>query len=148
MFVRLQALLAALWGGFLLCVAFAAAPSAFAVLERSQAGLFVGRLFAVDAQVSVVAGLLLVLFARRQLRDQEDAGRAPRVFTAALLLPALALLCTVAGYYGLQPLMEAARHGSGPLPFMTLHGISMAFFAVKGLAVLALAWLLSRRGSS
>ena len=148
MFVRLQALLAALWGGFLLCVALVAAPNAFAVLERAQAGAYVARLFSIDAQVSVVLGLLLVLIARRQARDAEDAGRPPRVFTAALLLPAFALLCTVGGYYGLQPMMEAARHGAGALSFMALHGLSMGLFALKGLAVLALAWRLSRRSTS
>ena len=46
---RSQMLLAAFWGGLLLCVAFVAAPSAFAVLERAQAGLVVARLFGLEA---------------------------------------------------------------------------------------------------
>lgn len=141
MFTRLQALLAALWGGFLLCVAFVAAPSAFAVLERAQAGLVVARLFAVEAQVSLAAALLLMLIERRLARDAEGA-RA--VFSAEVLLPALALFCTVAGYYGLQPLMADARSGTGVASFAALHGASLGLFAVKGLAVLALAWKLSR----
>ena len=148
MFVRLQTLLAALWGGFLLCVAFAAAPSAFAVLERANAGLFVGRLFATDAKVSLALSLILMLLERRMARDAVEAGGARPVFSAQLLLPAVALFCTIAGYYGLQPMMADAKAGTGVASFAALHGASLAFFAVKGLAVLALAWGLSRPRSS
>lgn len=148
MFARLQALLAALWGGFLLCVAFAAAPSAFAVLELANAGLFVGRLFSVEAQVSLAAALILMLLERRVARDAVEVGAPSHVFSAELLLPAVALFCTIAGYYGLQPLMADARAGVGVASFAALHGISLAFFGLKGLAVLSLAWRLSRRRSS
>jgi hypothetical protein len=148
MLVRVQTLLAALWGGFLLCVAFAAAPTAFAVLERAQAGQFVGRLFGIEAPVSLAAALVLMMLARRLARDAAEAGGARSVFSAGLLLPAVALFCTIAGYYGLQPLMVDARTGTGVASFAALHGASLAFFAVKGLAVLALAWRLSRPRSS
>lgn len=147
MFARLQALLAALWGGFLLCVAFAAAPSAFAVLERAQAGVLVGRLFSVEAQVSLAAALVLMLLERRVARDAIEAGAASNAFSAKLLLPAVALFCTIAGYYGLQPMMADARAGHGAASFAALHGVSLAFFGVKGLAVLALAWISQRRTS-
>ena len=148
MFARVQALLAALWGGYLLCVAFAAAPSAFAVLERAQAGLLVGRLFNIEAQVSLAAALVLMLLERRVARDAVEAGEASNAFSMALLLPAVALFCTIAGVYGLQPLMADARAGTGVASFAALHGASLAFFAVKGLAALALAWRLSRPRSS
>jgi len=148
MFSRVQALLAALWGGFLLCVAFAAAPSAFAVLDRANAGLFVGRLFSFEAKVSLAAALILMLLERRVARDALEAGATSNVFSAQLLLPAIALFCTIAGYYGLQPLMADARAGVGMASFAALHGASLALFAVKGLAVLALAWRLSRTRSS
>lgn len=147
MFVRLQALLAALWGGFLLCVAFAAAPSAFAVLERAQAGAYVARVFSVEAQISLALALVLMLIERRIARDAGEAGGASDVFSAKLLLPAVALFCTIAGYYGLQPLMADAKAGAGVASFGALHGASLAFFGVKGLAVLALAWISQRRSS-
>ena len=132
---RARAVLAALWGGLLLCVAFVAAPSAFAVLERAQAGLFVARVFSLDANVSLASALLLMMMERRLRRD--EAGPA---FTAEFLLPAGALFCTVAGYFALQPAMEAARAGQGSVSFLTLHAISLAFYGVKTLLVLLLAW--------
>ena len=148
MFARLQALLAALWGGLLLCIAFVATPSAFAVLERAQAGAYVARVFAIEAQISLALGLVLMLLERRLVRDTLEAGGAASQFSARLLLPVVALFCTSAGYYGLQPLMADAKAGAGVASFAALHGVSLAFFAVKGLAVLALAWLLSRPRSS
>lgn len=147
MFARLQALLAALWGGLLLCIAFVATPSAFAVLERAQAGAFVARVFAIEAQVSLALGLVLMMIERRLARDVEEAGGTSDQFSARLLLPAVALFCTVAGYYGLQPLMADAKAGVGVASFAALHGASLALFGLKGLAVLALAWLSLRKTS-
>lgn len=135
MLQRLRALLAALWGGLLLCVAGLAAPNAFAVLERAQAGAYVGRLFALEANTSLALGLLLVLMARRLARDGEGT-----TLSLELLLPAGALFCTVAGYFALQPMMAAARAGQGALSFGALHAISLALFGLKILLVLALAW--------
>ena len=147
MFARLQALLAALWGGFLLCIAFVATPSAFAVLERAQAGAFVARVFAIEAQVSLALGLVLLLIERRIARDAVEAGGASNQFSARLLLPVVALFCTIAGYYGLQPMMADAKAGHGVASFAALHGASLAFFGIKGLAVLALAWISQQRSS-
>ena len=147
MAARLQALLAALWGGFLLCIATVATPSAFAVLERAQAGAYVARVFAVEAQISLALGLVLMLLERRRTRDALEAGDTSTQFSLRLLLPMVAVFCTVAGYYGLQPLMAEARAGTGMASFAALHGASLAFFAVKGLAVLALAWVSQQRAS-
>lgn len=147
MFARLQALLAALWGGFLLCIAFVATPAAFAALERGQAGAYVARVFAVEAQISLALGLVLMLLERRIARDALEAGGSASQFSARLLLPVVALFCTIAGYYGLQPLMANAKAGVGVASFAALHGASLAFFALKGLAVLALAWISQRRAS-
>lgn len=132
---RSQAVLAALWGGLLLCVAFVAAPSAFAVLERAQAGLVVARLFALEANVSMAAALLSILIERRL-----NAA----VVGAKVWLPAGALFCTVAGYFALQPMMAAAKMGQGSLSFLTLHAISFGFYGLKTVLVLALAWRASK----
>ncbi|MBB4841601.1 hypothetical protein HNP55_000096 [Paucibacter oligotrophus] len=132
-------MLAALWAGLLLCVGLVAAPSAFAVLERPMAGLVVAQLFQREAMLSLFAAVLLILMERRRAR--EGAGSA---VTAEVLLPAAALFCTVAGYYALQPMMAAAKAGQGAWSFMALHSISLLFFALKGLLVMALAWRLGK----
>ena len=54
------------------------------------------------------------------------------------------LFCTVAGYYAVQPMLPAARAGQGPLSFGALHGVSLGFFALKGVLAMALAWRLGR----
>ena len=141
MLMRVRALLAALWSGFLLCVAGVAAPVAFGVLARPEAGRYAGRLFELDAQIGLALGLLLVMMERRVQRDAESA----RITTPELLLPLGALFCVVLGYYGLQPLMAEARAGQGALSFGALHGISSGIFALKALLVLSLAWRTSRR---
>jgi len=47
-------------------------------------------------------------------------------------------------YFALQPMMPAARAGQGPLSFGQLHALSSAFYAVKVLLLLALAWRVAK----
>lgn len=131
---RLRRLLPPLWAGLLLGIACIAAPAAFAVLTPAEAGRVVGRLFAAEAGTSLAAAVLFVMLERRL------GGRA---MGADSMLALAALFCTVAGYYALQPMMAAARSGGGPIGFAALHGVSMAFYAAKALAVLALSWRVS-----
>lgn len=131
----MRGLLAALWAGQLLCVALLAAPNAFATLARPEAGLYVSRLFRVDALVSLGLGVLLLMLEQRLQRDTHP-GRLR--FNANLLLPALAMFLALLGQEVLQPLIVAAKAGQGN--FALLHGLSLAAFAAKAGAVLALAW--------
>jgi hypothetical protein len=132
--IRARMLLSGLWLGAVACIAGLAAPAAFAVLERADAGRLVGRMFALEAAAGLALAMLLILIDRRLTRDR------PHVMTVELLLSAGALFCTVAGYYAVQPQMEAARVGQGALSFGALHAISAGFFVLKGLLLLALAW--------
>ena len=132
-------LLPGLWAGFLLCVAAVATPAAFALLERPDAGRVAARILSHEAHVSVLLGLMLLMSERVVAREAAEAGRG-RQFSAGMALAAAALFCTVAGYFGVQPMMEAARAGQGALSFGRLHGISSAFFGVKLILVLLMAW--------
>lgn len=134
-----RAVLAGVWAGGLWCIALVAAPAAFAVLARADAGRLVGRLFAAEAAASLVIAVLLLLAGRRAART----GGGPVMSTDAVLLLG-ALFCTVAGYYALQPMMDAARAGQGALSFGALHAISTVFFGAKTLLATALAWRLAR----
>ena len=143
MLERLRRLLPALWAGVLLCLAAIAAPAAFALLERADAGRLVGRLFAQDAWLSLVLGVLLLAIERGRARQAAAAGQGS-VFSTEMVLLLGTVFCTVAGYFALQPMMAAARAGQGSLSFGQLHALSSGFFALKGLLVLALAWRASK----
>jgi len=139
---RLAALLAGLWAGLLLCIGAMAAPAAFSMLASPDAGRFVNRLFEQDAYVSIAVAVVLFTIERQRSRDGAAAGTGS-VFSANLILVLGTLFCTVAGYFAVQPMMEAARAGQGTVSFGTLHAISASFFVLKGLLVLALAWRLT-----
>jgi hypothetical protein len=57
-----------------------------------------------------------------------------------MVLAVVAMFCTIAGYFAVQPMLPAARAGQGALSFGQLHAISAAFFAIKMLAVAGLVW--------
>jgi hypothetical protein len=131
-----------LWAGWLLCVALLATPAAFALLQRADAGRVVARMLAQEAYTSLAIGLLLLMLERVAARRAAEASPhgAASQFSAGMALAALALFCTIAGYFGVQPMMSVARAGQGALSFGQLHAVSAAFFLLKLLAVLALAW--------
>lgn len=132
---RARRLLPGPWAGVLLCIALIATPAPFATLARADAGRVVARIFAVEAPVSLLIGGALLLLERRAAR-----GRAGVAWTWPMGLAAVALFCTVAGYYGIQPMLAAARAGQSAWTFGQLHALSLAMFGVKTLAVAALAW--------
>lgn len=139
MLERLRRLLPGLWAGWLLCVGLLATPAVFALLSGAEAGRVVGRMLAQEAYTSLALGVLLLVLERLSARRAALAGTGSQ-FSAGMLLVLGSLFCTVAGYFGVQPLMPAARAGQGTLSFGQLHAVSAAFFVLKGLLVLALAW--------
>ena len=142
---RIAALLAGLWAGILLAIGLIGAPAGFAVLATpAEAGRVAGRMFSVEAPLSLALAVVIFLLERRRARDEAEAGHGSQ-FNANMLLALGALFCTVAGYYAIQPMMAAARAGQGAWSFGSLHAASMAFFGLKGLLVLALAWRLAPR---
>ena len=62
--------------------------------------------------MSIVAVLVLFAIERQRSRDAASAGTGS-VFSANLMLVLGTLFCTVAGYFAVQPMMEAARAGQG-----------------------------------
>lgn len=140
---RLAAIVAALWSGLIWGIGLIAAPAAFAVLQRSVAGAVAGRMFRDEAYIGLVFSALLLWAVRRVARGDAALGRGSQ-FSFSLVLVLIALFCTIFGYFGLQPMMVAARAGEGMLSFAALHGLSAALFGVKGLVLVALAWLLAK----
>jgi Domain of unknown function (DUF4149) len=142
---RAMAVLAGLWAGVLLAIGLIGAPAGFATLAvSSDAGRVAGRMFAQEAYLGLGVSIVLFLLERGRARRAAEAGQGSAL-NANMLLLLGALFCTVAGYFALQPMMAAARAGQGPWSFGTLHGVSAAFFGLKALLVLTLAWRLAPR---
>ena len=140
----LRRLLPGLWFGVLLAIALIATPAASGSLDKASFGAVARAIFAREAPTSLVFGLLILVIERRDALARHMATGVSQ-FSVEMTLAIGALFCTVAGYYGLEPMMEQARSGAAtPLAFMQLHAISLAFFGAKGLLVLALAWRATR----
>ena len=140
----LRRLLPGLWLGVLLAIALIATPAASNSLDKASFGAVARAIFAREAPTSLIFGVLILVIERRDALARHMATGVTQ-FSTEMLLAAGALFCTVAGYYGLLPAMEQARLG-GPtqLTFLQLHALSLAFFGLKGLLVLALAWRATR----
>lgn len=141
---RLQLLLAAAWVGVLVAVGGVAAPSLFAVLDRAVAGLAAGRIFAIEAYVSLALAMALFLIERQRGR-QAAAQQGTSVMSTEVLLILGALFATVLGHFALSPMIVAAKAGEGRFSFGALHAASSSLFLFKGVLVLALAWRLTGR---
>lgn len=140
---RARLLVATLWVGSLWTVGYLVAPTLFATLsDRVLAGTIAGRLFRIEAWLSVACALALILSVR--LTQPGDDARARR----HLLLLALGMLaCTLVGFFGIQPFMAALRDAAGPggvmdsdtkTSFAVLHGVSSAFYLIQSLLGVAL----------
>ena len=140
----LRRLLPAIWFGVLLAIALIATPAASNSLDKASFGAVARAIFAREAPTSLVLGVVILVIERRDALARHLATGVSQ-FSTEMVLAIVALFCTVAGYYGLEPMMAQARAGATTgLTFMQLHAISLAFFGVKGLAVLALAWKATR----
>ena len=136
----LRRLLPGLWFGVLLAIALIATPAASTSLDKASFGAVARAIFAREAPASLVFGVLILVIERRDAFTRHLATGVSQ-FSTEMMLAAGAIFCTVAGYYGLLPAMEQARAGAPTaLTFLQLHALSLAFFGVKGLLVLALAW--------
>jgi hypothetical protein len=141
MLPRARLLIATLWVGALWTVGFIVAPTLFATLaDRALAGTIAGSLFRVVAWLSIACAIVLVLLSRRDERRR----------TLFYLIAGM-VLCTLIGYFGLQPTMaglRAAMHAGAAIDaeqlaqvrrhFGMLHGVSTAFYVVQSLLGAAL----------
>jgi hypothetical protein len=141
---RVACALAGVWAGLMAGIGFVAAPTLFAQLGRADAGRVAGRLFLTDAYLGLAFGAVLLLLARQVAKA--DAERGGSRFSTEMILALAALFCIVAGHFGPQPMLEAARAGGGGASFAVLHGVASAFFVAKLALVAVLAWRLGRPG--
>lgn len=125
-------LIAVIWVGSLWTIGYIVAPTLFATLDdRALAGSIAGRLFRIEAWLSVFCAISLFSLFLRQKAAQPN-------FRACMVLTGAMLACTLVGYFGLQPFMAELRESAGGLAsdaararFGMLHGISSAIFLVQ-----------------
>lgn len=134
---RVGYVLLTLWAGGLWAICGIAAPTAFAVLERSAAGALAGRLFEIAAWGGAVIGLALFVLARSGNELHRASARSVRLLIAA------GALAPVASELVLGPLMHAARVQGDMRAFGLLHGFGGALFLIACVCTLALTWKLS-----
>ena len=131
-----------LWAGGLFAIGYLAAPVLFHELtDRSMAGNLAGAMFTIVAYVGLACGsyLLLYFLFRRGWRAVKSG-----VFWIVLIMLAL----TVAGHFGIQPIlaqlkadalprqvMESALHNR----FAAWHGVSSGLYLLQSLLGL---WLI------
>jgi hypothetical protein len=136
MLANARLLLAALWAGSVWAVSYLAAPSAFAVLDSTQAGNVVGVMLTRSAWLAIALAVLLGLLIARAA--DLDARRKRWLFG----LVAGMLACSLIVYLGLQPMMAAIREAAGPAgvraspqwgTFAALHGVSQVLYLLESI---------------
>ncbi|GGI16014.1 MAG: DUF4149 domain-containing protein [Oxalicibacterium faecigallinarum] len=133
-------LLATLWVGVLWAVGFVVAPTLFSTLaDRSLAGSIAGSLFRITAWLSLgVGAALLIMQAVAERKMTASPVRATRYLVMAMML------CTVLGYFCLQPFMASLREtlltlqdavqiADARRQFGWLHGVSTVVYIVQSL---------------
>lgn len=137
------AAIAAAWAGAMAGIGLVAAPVAFDVLARVDAGHVAERLFSAEAAIGTCVGAVLMVIGVQLGRERAELGHGSR-FGRELVLALCALASVIVGFYALQPMLEPARAGHGPLSFAALHGIASALFIVRLVLAAVLAWQLGR----
>jgi hypothetical protein len=127
---RLAAVVLTLWAGSLWTICAIAAPAAFAVLERSDAGRLAGRLFLIETWLGAVCALML--FGAALVHKPLAARLSPSwLIAATAAAPLLSELV-------LSPMMAAARAANDMSRFGMLHGLAAVLFVAAALGALVL----------
>jgi hypothetical protein len=136
MLANARLLLAALWAGSVWAVSYLAAPSAFAVLDSTQAGNVVGVMLTRSAWLAIALAVLVAVLTARS--PDLDARRRRWLYGVVGGMVA----CSLIVYLGLQPMMAAIREAAGPAgvraspqwgTFAALHGVSQALYLIESI---------------
>jgi hypothetical protein len=140
---RMFNLLTTIWVGSLLTTGYIVAPTLFSLLSRTEAGEVAASLFRTQGYLSLVCGLALLMIASRAIR-LGAGGQGVRTLRRARRLVVAMLVCTLLGYFALQPWMNALRlsalaagtdigHSAYATRFGILHGVSSLFYLIESL---------------
>ena len=139
----LSSLVLVIWIGSLLTLGAVAAPVLFSVLEDKQlAGMLAGRMFSVGAWVGITAGVYLLLY--RLICDGATALKSSFFWLVFIML-----LLTLAGHFGVQPILQNLKNQALPLAvmqsvfadrFAQWHGISRILWIIQSVLGVVLVW--------
>jgi hypothetical protein len=141
-----QSVAVTLWVGGLWVAGFIVVPLLFARLGSPLAGAIAGKLFEVMAYVGI--GCAAYLLAYRLARA--GAGSLKQAFFWIVLVM---LVFTVAGEFGVQPILESLRERALPKKvvesvlrerFDTWHGIASGLYVIESVLGLVLVLLLGK----
>lgn len=138
-----------LWVGGLWAIGYMVAPMLFSALaDRSLAGMLAGKMFTLIAYVGMACGTYLLLF---RLVNSGIAALQQKVFWLVLIM----LLLTIAGHFGIQPILSSLKAEAMPREvmesafrnrFATWHGVSSIVYLVE--SILGLLLVVQQRGGS
>ena len=138
---RLRVLLVTFWVGSMWTIGYVVAPLLFATLtDRAQAGTLAGLFFKAEAWISLICGASLVAIIWTQ--------REHPTHILQIKLVLAMMVCTVVGYFGLQPYMAELRAiaaQSGGImddatrsTFGMFHGAASAIYLIQSLLAVGL----------
>ena len=132
----LALLLVTAWVGGLWAIGYLAAPALFYTLEdKMQAGALAGRMFTWIAYLGLFAGFYLLM--HRILRHGAQALRQGFFWAVAAML-----LLTLAGHFGIQPILAQLKAQAGTTDvmqsvfadrFRTWHGVASIAYLLQSL---------------
>ena len=132
-----------LWIGGLWAIGYLAAPVLFTSLgDKQLAGLLAGKLFELMAWIGMAAATYLLIY-----RIARDGGAALK--TLFFWVVALMLALTLAGHFGIQPIIQGLKHAAMPQAvmqsvfadrFARWHGISSILYLIQSVLGLLLVW--------
>jgi hypothetical protein len=148
---RLFILIAGLWVGSLLAVGYLVAPAIFSTMtDRQAAGMVAGSIFRLEAYLSLIVCIALMVLANLLVNRGLNQFRFIRWLLLAMLL------CSVAAVFIFIPWMNALRDDAllQGMPVMLspsatlfgrLHGASSILFTLQSLLGIFLVWRLTKR---
>jgi hypothetical protein len=148
---RLFILIAGLWVGSLLAVGYLVAPAIFSTMtDRQAAGMVAGSIFKLEAYLSLIVCIGLMVLANLLVNRGLNQFRLIRWLLLAMLL------CSIAAAFILIPWMNTLRDDAlvQGMPVMLspsatlfgrLHGTSSILFMLQSLLGIALVWRLTKR---
>lgn len=148
---RLFIVIAGLWVGSLLAVGYLVAPAIFSTMsDRQAAGMVAGSIFKLEAYLSLIVCIGLMVLANLLVNRGLNQFRMIRWLLLAMLL------CSLAAAFVFIPWMNALRDNAldQGMPVMLspsatlfgrLHGASSILFMLQSLLGIFLVWRLTKR---